>query len=82
MKDPKYNRMYADLLKSRKSIRRKSQFDNIRKEKRYDPLALQLPTVIVAGAKKCGTKALMRFFGHHPQILSGYGEDRDKNEIK
>ena len=67
MKNPKYQRIYADLMKSRKAKHRKDRFEHVRIERRYDPLALQLPTVIVAGAKKCGTKALMRFFGHHPQ---------------
>ena len=34
-------------------------------------LMQQLPTIFVSGAKKCGTKTLMRFFGHHPQIIRG-----------
>ena len=34
-------------------------------------LMQQLPTIFVSGAKKCGTKTLIRFFGHHPQIIRG-----------
>lgn len=56
MKNPKYQRIYADIMKSRMAKARNNQFENVRKWKRYDPMALQLPTVIVAGAKKCGTK--------------------------
>ena len=56
MKQPKYQRMYNDIMKSRKAKIRKERFERVRVQKRYDPLALQLPTVIVAGAKKCGTK--------------------------
>ena len=41
-----------------------SNLDPIKKE-----LMEQLPTVFVTGAKKCGTKALIRFFGHHPQVF-------------
>lgn len=37
-------------------------------------LMQQLPTIFVSGAKKCGTKTLMRFFGHHPQIIRGLQE--------
>jgi hypothetical protein len=42
-----------------------SNIDPLKKE-----LMEQLPTVFVTGAKKCGTKALIRFFGHHPQVIS------------
>jgi len=34
----------------------------------------QLPTIFISGAKKCGTKTLMRFFGHHPQIIRAFME--------
>lgn len=56
MKNSKYQRIYGDVMKSRNAKRRKDQFDTVRVKKRNDPLALQLPTVIIAGAKKCGTK--------------------------
>ena len=39
-------------------------------------LMQQLPTIFVSGAKKCGTKTLMRFFGHHPQIIRGTNTEK------
>ena len=41
----------------------------------------QLPTVFVSGAKKCGTKTLMRFFGHHPQIIRGRIFRKQQNKL-
>ena len=60
-------------MKLRKNEVKKEKFEMVSSASK-DPLAFQLPTVIVAGAKKCGTKALMRFFGHHPQVIMGKAE--------
>ena len=70
MKIPRNQILFSDIMKVRKSNFRKEKFESNHEEKvevQNDPLAFQLPTVIVSGAKKCGTKTLMRFFGHHPQ---------------
>ncbi|CBY37257.1 unnamed protein product [Oikopleura dioica] len=57
--------------------RRNSMFEK-KAASNLDPikkmLMEQLPTVFVTGAKKCGTKALIRFFGHHPQVVHGFME--------
>ena len=71
MKNPLNQRIFADIMKVRKSLVRKAKFESLQLNISKDPLAWQLPTVVVSGAKKCGTKALMRFFGHHPQIIIG-----------
>ena len=74
MKNRQNQRIFSDIMKVRKSKFRKEKFESNQAENAEiinDPMAFQLPTVIVSGAKKCGTKTLMRFFGHHPQVIIG-----------
>ena len=75
MKNPKNQRTFADIMKLRKAKIRKEKFEwSIGPMAVQFPMAFQLPTVIISGAKKCGTKVLMRFFGHHPQVIIGKTE--------
>jgi len=79
MQNPKYQMLYQDLLKARKSHflkwRQQSLQKALMEKNKEDRLTKQLPHIIITGFKKCGTKTLQHFFGFHPEIISGRSEN-------
>ncbi|CBY07206.1 unnamed protein product [Oikopleura dioica] len=76
LSDAEYERQLLQFLKNEEAKEAIAEFES---SLQSDELAYQLPNIVITGAKKCGTKALQRFFGHHPQVIRGFAESPFQN---